>query len=261
MICHKFESVISDLARQQMMETGVRAEALEHCAECPACAKRLDEQRALTNALRGLAQKMESVELQQSLPELLTVTLRTRSAIVPPAVRNYSLRYWLTAVAAALLISLAIGAAVLRQQRNTPSNNPASQVTQSVKDEQQPAPVKTEAPVQTPEKKKSQKRRTDRSNSESKPIRPSDREGVASNSTTNSTTADANTEIATEFLPLGYGNALNLQDGGQIVRVEVPRSTLAKFGLPVNMNRATERVKADLLVGVDGSARAIRFVQ
>ena len=54
---------------------------------------------------------------------------------------------------------------------------------------------------------------------------------------------------------------MNLQDGGQIVRVELPRSTLATFGLPVNMDRYHERVKADVLFGADGQARAIRFVQ
>jgi hypothetical protein len=68
-------------------------------------------------------------------------------------------------------------------------------------------------------------------------------------------------EIATEFMPLGYLNAVNLQDGGQIVRVELPRSTMASFGLPVNMDRYNERVKADVLLGVDGVAHAIRFVQ
>jgi hypothetical protein len=68
-------------------------------------------------------------------------------------------------------------------------------------------------------------------------------------------------EIATEFMPLGYLNAASLQDGGQIVRVEVPRSTMASFGLPVNMDRYNERVKADVLLGVDGVAHAIRFVQ
>jgi hypothetical protein len=73
--------------------------------------------------------------------------------------------------------------------------------------------------------------------------------------------ANYGSEIATEFLPLGYGNALGLQDGGQIVRVEVPRTTLVRFGLPVNTDRVGQRVKADLLLGVDGSARAIRFVQ
>ena len=56
-------------------------------------------------------------------------------------------------------------------------------------------------------------------------------------------------------------NAANLQDGGQIVRVELPRSALANFGLPVNMDRYNEKVKADVLFGVDGLAHAIRFVQ
>jgi hypothetical protein len=68
-------------------------------------------------------------------------------------------------------------------------------------------------------------------------------------------------EIATDFMPLGYLNTATLQDGGQIVRVELPRSTLANFGLPVNMDRYNEKVKADVLLGVDGMARAIRFVQ
>ena len=71
----------------------------------------------------------------------------------------------------------------------------------------------------------------------------------------------ANSEIATDFIPLRYTSAASLQDGGQIVRVELPRSALANFGLPVNMDRYNERVKADVLVGVDGLAHAIRFVQ
>jgi hypothetical protein len=68
-------------------------------------------------------------------------------------------------------------------------------------------------------------------------------------------------EIATDFIPLSYMTAVNLQDGGQIVRVELPRSALANFGLPVNMDRYNEKVKADVLLGVDGLAHAIRFVQ
>jgi hypothetical protein len=70
-----------------------------------------------------------------------------------------------------------------------------------------------------------------------------------------------NSEIATDFIPLRYMSPASLQDGGQIVRVELPRSALANFGLPVNMDRYNERVKADVLVGVDGLAHAIRFVQ
>jgi hypothetical protein len=36
---------------------------------------------------------------------------------------------------------------------------------------------------------------------------------------------------------------------------------MANFGFPVNMDRYNERVKADVLLGVDGVAHAIRFVQ
>jgi hypothetical protein len=41
----------------------------------------------------------------------------------------------------------------------------------------------------------------------------------------------------------------------------MPRATLASFGLPVNAERASELIKADILIGDDGLARAIRFVQ
>jgi flavin-dependent dehydrogenase len=68
-------------------------------------------------------------------------------------------------------------------------------------------------------------------------------------------------EIATDFIPLSSMTAVSLQDGGQIVRVKLPRSALANFGLPVNMDRYNEKVKADVLIGVDGLAHAIRFVQ
>ena len=64
-----------------------------------------------------------------------------------------------------------------------------------------------------------------------------------------------------DFVPLGDMNALMLQDGGQIIRVKLRRSALVKFGIPVNMDRYNEKVKADVIYGVDGMARAIRFVQ
>jgi hypothetical protein len=71
----------------------------------------------------------------------------------------------------------------------------------------------------------------------------------------------ANEEITTEFLPITYGSNLSQLDDGQVVRVELPRSALQSFGLPVNAERSGERVKADVLLGHDGVARAIRFVR
>jgi hypothetical protein len=45
------------------------------------------------------------------------------------------------------------------------------------------------------------------------------------------------------------------------MRVQVPRATMASFGLPVNQDLLDQRVDADVLLGSDGNARAIRFVR
>jgi hypothetical protein len=71
----------------------------------------------------------------------------------------------------------------------------------------------------------------------------------------------AATEVTTDFMPIGYVNSASLQDGGSVVRVELPRSTIVSMGFALNMDRSGERVKADVLMGADGLARAIRFVQ
>jgi hypothetical protein len=68
-------------------------------------------------------------------------------------------------------------------------------------------------------------------------------------------------EIATEFVPLSYGESLSSSlEGGQLVRVQLPRATLLSFGFPMSEERAPEPIKADVLLGEDGVARAIRFV-
>jgi hypothetical protein len=67
-------------------------------------------------------------------------------------------------------------------------------------------------------------------------------------------------ELVTEFFPLRYGNVP--ARGGYVVRIEVPRSTLASFGAapPAGINN-DPNVLADVVVGDDGLARAVRFVQ
>ena len=71
-------------------------------------------------------------------------------------------------------------------------------------------------------------------------------------------------EMATTFFPLTYSN-LPISNA-QLVRVQVPRSALASFGLaPIDVptaagGSASGTVAADVLVGEDGVARAVRFV-
>ena len=85
------------------------------------------------------------------------------------------------------------------------------------------------------------------------------RSGAPTNASSRAASAG---EVATTFLPLTYSGVPITS--GQIVRLEVPRAALASFGLaPVESLDAPSSgtVLADVLVGEDGLARAVRFVR
>ena len=45
------------------------------------------------------------------------------------------------------------------------------------------------------------------------------------------------------------------------MRVRLPRTALAAFGFPVNEDNMEQAVKADVVLGEDGLARAVRVVK
>ena len=72
----------------------------------------------------------------------------------------------------------------------------------------------------------------------------------------------SNEEVSTAFIPLTY-HAVPYTDA-TIVRIQVPRSALVRFGLATVDTIAPdekETVLADVLVAEDGLARAVRFVR
>jgi hypothetical protein len=64
-------------------------------------------------------------------------------------------------------------------------------------------------------------------------------------------------EVASEIFPLMYSNVP--VTNGQTIRLELPQATLASFGLKADDAGGT--VLADVLIGQDGLARAVRFVR
>ena len=63
-----------------------------------------------------------------------------------------------------------------------------------------------------------------------------------------------------DFVTLSYGEDLGELDSLQLVDVELPRTALAAFGLPAGDAAEGGLVKAEVIVGHDGVARAIRLV-
>jgi hypothetical protein len=63
------------------------------------------------------------------------------------------------------------------------------------------------------------------------------------------------------FIPLPNAERIGPSEDFNLVRVEVPRSAMMAVGIPVSADQASEPVEADVLLGSDGLARAVRFLE
>jgi hypothetical protein len=61
------------------------------------------------------------------------------------------------------------------------------------------------------------------------------------------------------FIPLPNAEGLEPNGDVNVVSVEVPRSAVVAAGILLADDRASEMVKADVMLGSDGLARAIRL--
>jgi hypothetical protein len=73
---------------------------------------------------------------------------------------------------------------------------------------------------------------------------------------------DAEYESEGAFYPLTYtGNPDEITAGAQVVRVELPRSSLFSMGVDLPDENRAGTVKADLLISADGVTRGFRLVR
>jgi hypothetical protein len=259
MNCREFESVRGDLARESLTVADVRESAARHAESCKDCSRRLADERALAAGLSALSASDAQLEAPAHIEAALIEEFRKQSsASYEPAVAakrglTFRIGWAAAAVAATLLVVFALSAS--RVEQTVPDgieardNKPGPT---EKKEKEKPEPEnKREQPA--PPKKKRLILLQAGLNS-SKPARKKATRAVGPTDTRSD-------EIATRFLPLTFGGNLDQIDGGQLVRVEMPRSALISFGLPMNIERANERIKADVLIGNDGVAHAIRFVR
>jgi hypothetical protein len=275
MNCQSFENIVNDLARGRIMETEKRESAGAHASDCARCAATLADAKSLAAGLRALAASREDRQAPPAVEAALLAAFRERSmsqranaAITEPSIPSRALaddirrrmRGWraVAGVAAAILIIVALTIAALvpahdgeRQAVVAPDAPPARPDQKNELRQQSPArerelPVTSERDRLLAARPVSRTREiARRAQAGTRPERPE----------------PAIREVATEFIPLAYGEYAPQSSSGHIVRVKLPRSALASFGLPVNPDRANEPVKADVLLGDDGLARAIRFVR
>ena len=253
MNCQKFEDLVIDIARDQIMDAELQSEAMHHERQCVGCEARLAAERAITIRMRELALLTQAVSAPPRLQESLLVAFEQQSFARTSSAKTYRRRYWVAAIAASFLIAFAL---FIARAWQPVAKKPVGIVAQNAPEPDNQAGF---IPTSVPSSDGSRVR------NERVPARGR-RLAISSHDLKNTEVMDTETGnrfddvIATDFIPVTYGGAASLDAGGQIVRVELPRSRLASFGLPVNMDRADEKVKADVLIGADGLAHAIRFV-
>lgn len=260
MKCHEVESIATDLARGQIMDAVTQARALAHADECIRCAAQLANQRALSAGLRALAHTDAALDAPSRLETALLKAYREREREEPApvvaqasAVETRGSNSWIRWAAAAAVIILIAGLALMRRQQAPAPAAPEQARKAQRSPEKQPEQEKVvakgiaESPQPEPMRKPAVARANDSRN------RPRARQAAKPSA------RDA--EVTTPFMALTSEADLMSLDRGQVVRVKLPRSALESFGLPMNQARAGEPVKADVLIGEDGLARAIRFVR
>jgi hypothetical protein len=264
MNCSEVENSFTDIARGIDANPAMRKHAMLHARSCPQCARILESEQGLSDLLDALKVDMQ-VEAASSASEtaLLAEFRRRQDVVQQPlaavAQRSYLSRWML--VAAAILLVFALGLLALRTGRNAPSapdsglaagedNGPAGHDRQEEK-------------VRPEQYKPEEKQLAADKDSGTQPRNKHPRRPYSAVSKKNPVVNQepVRTEIATEFFPMGGFGDLSDIDGGQVLRVKLPRSALVSFGLPVDPDREDQRVTADVLVGNDGVARAIRFVR
>lgn len=73
--------------------------------------------------------------------------------------------------------------------------------------------------------------------------------------------ATVESDLPDGFMPVPGASALPRLESGSIVRYEMPLTTLRAYGVEIVPEPSQSIIDADLLIGQDGYARAIRLVQ
>ena len=246
MNCHEFEFYVPDLTRDRLIDAAIRECALGHAENCSQCAARLTEERALLVGIRSVIAEISEKETPARVETSLLAAFRTQTlaaatrATKPMPVRRNRFGWRTVAVAAAIVLMLSALLAVWLRP-DTPQRQTGKEPNRPEKT--MPAPATADDGNRDVVNVK-----------DSSAPRRRKRRLVATN--------PDKAEFTTQFFPLmGSAEDLSTLENVRLVRVELPGSALSDVGLRVVPENRNTPVKADVVLGPDGSARAIRFVR
>jgi hypothetical protein len=226
MNCTGFERVVIEMARGGLTD----AAAAAHADSCARCARRLAHEQRLSAVVAAVVEEDSRRVAPEAVERMLLAELRKRHAV---SKRAWWARAGVAAVAAALMLAAALSFRRAPEQKTVQIKPPEAHVTAPV------APVVREVSKPRVRTLRASRRKAPRKATSAPVI--------------------AQREVMTDFIPIVYDP--EPIERGQIVRIRLPSAALTMFGIPMNEEHAEEAIRADVLLGEDGMARAVRFVK
>ncbi len=252
MNCLEFEAGLREAAGVPAFPIERRERLRRHAASCASCAGPWAAEEALTNRLAefgaATANERASLRVRHALRQELRATLAAapaetanvlpfapRRRMLPPTSRNG--RNGMLAAAAALAAIFAL-AGWFWQRASTDAKRPQIDDIAIQAPPAPPAPSIDAMPPAPP-----------------LPASPEPRRARPKRS------ANASSELASEFVPLTLAADERAIENGTLVRLEMSRERLIAMGLPLQIESAQKTLNAEVLMGDNGVAYAIRVVR
>lgn len=249
MNCTSFREVVHEMDREGLLDDSAYDAAVAHAQTCTRCARLLSQSRQLDASLKALVRADSHCEISARAYGQL---LRAFREEVPSGLYAKRAIRWLAAAAAVLILA---GGALLAW-RHTLAPKPApSSASVRVVDRAVAVSPAASGPVtaaRNPGSAGAAQSLAAASPAKAR-ARTTVRKGKAAR-------RSGELEDLADFIPLPYADDDSPLGAGELVRVRLSQSTLGLLGFPVAETRASEPVTADLVIGEDGVARAIRFV-
>jgi hypothetical protein len=238
--CGEFRSVLISIAREEPIDERARNAFWQHAASCSECCEKLQAQRALNVSLSELA------HAPLTPPAHITAALNQAFREQQQTAGHGQFGAWRTAAVIAILAVAAMLVLIVRSQLRAPARPAAPVIIKTAKDIQPQTPAK--APSTTP--------------ATASPARSAEqiRRQPAKRQARHRQTPAPSPNPPAEFVALPYAEPLRDTQRVDVYRVRVPLAELAHYGLAVDGRSLALPVTADIAVGEDGVARAIRFV-
>lgn len=266
MNCERFEEHIHEIATGRTGDGALERESRRHAEACAECADRLEGEVRVSRLLEALAAADADVEAPVAVEATVLGAFRlahgTANVVAMPvaATGRRPGRVRLLAAAAAIFVAAAAGLVTWRAMSSVPGGLPAPA-----------SPPRTAVAPPTGGSAGSPPVAPGGTSYQADPTRGNQKGPAVPVANIGRTTgrrdtvrpvrSEEPTELVTDFYALVPKSDSAQLEGGQLVRLEVPSASLASLGVPIPVSNPYGSVTADIVMGYDGVAHAIRFVQ